>query len=839
MAAARQIVKKFTSFLGLDERSSDLVIDPNYATAFESAQITRNTSIEKSPGYKALLDNLAYAGSARFGRINQDTGQIENEYIGISNTVSRRIEGTFTVAYTGSLAGVELSITTGEDDSTITLRIRESETSVYTKDLGKALDESSSVTLADLKTEIDALSDYSVTISGTTSTPAALLPYVESLVFSSSSSAVITFYEWEEVNKTVTSPLAGNATNKGASDFENTSWVNSRGNLYLTNGYDDPLKYDGQTLYKVGLPRPSSAPSTSLVGGGSITDSGRQYSYTYIQIDNNGNLSEGQESAQAVAVTPSSQNVDVTLNNVVAGTGFNTNCAIVAGGQTGVTTITVDDGSGGANTMAVGDSAYFFDGVSSSYVTREVTARTATTITIDGAAVNVSDNAVISNNLRIAVYATTAQGLLRYNLVELPNNSFASTQVYRDSQNTITGNSLFVTPTNVPSLPPKARYITSFQNFLVLCGNNESVNTVYVSDIGNSYEGFDAFNRAFDCISGFGDRISGAGANDQFLFIGKSNSTFNVSGDLATFRIRVDQNRGDKGCESHHTIEPVSGYLFFLSSDGVYRVISGQTPEEMSAQIQPVFFFDVENVGSNFVLKRATAINDIDNQKYLLFLPTEELLDSTLVANDASRLFIYDYYRQSWARRPNINAAAGFVRINKEIWFTERRFGETTSSAESFSYRFANDVNSVLSYNDHVSATPFTFATAWTHLGDPEVFKKLMKIKIESLEPTPNDGFDLDVKIEFNFVRGLTTNQKNLTPGFSGEGYGLSAYGIAPYGDPDNQIQTLDSLMTMKNKKCFSWRVIMSNNKKNQNVKITGLAEDVSTPYRLTGGFKE
>jgi len=839
MAGPRDIVKKFTSFYGLDERSSDLIIDPKFATGFESAQITRNTSIEKSPGYKALVEDLAYAGIARFGRINDDTGQIEKQLIGISDTVSLKTSGTFTVSYSGSLAGVQLSITTGDDDETITFEIQESETVVYSKDLGKAIDETSPVTLAALKTEIDALTDYSATIVGTTTTPAALLPYEESLVFSSSSAAIITFSQWEEVNKTVTSPLAGNATNKGESDFENTAWVNYNGNLYMTNGYDSPLKYDGQTLYKMGLPRAEAAPGTAVVGSGSITDTGRQYSYTYLQVDANSGVFEGQESLQSASVALTADDVTVTVANIQAGSGFNTNCAIVAGVQSGVNTITVDDGSGGSHTMQVGDTAYFFDGVSSEYVEREVTAIAAGTITVDGAAVDVADNAVISNNLRIPIYATTAAGLLRYNLVELPNNSFAATQGFLDDVNVITGLPFYLQPSITPSLPPNGRYITTFQNFLVIGGVSDAVNTVYVGDFGVSVEGFDAFRRSFDVISGAGDRVSGLGANDQFLFVGKSSSSFNISGDMSTFRIRVDQNRGDKGCESHHSIVPVGGYLYFISSDGVYRIISGQTPEEVSAQIQPVFFSDIQNVGSDFVLKRATAINDVDNQKYILFLPTEDLLDGTLVATDASRVFIYDYYRNSWARRPNLNAAAGYVMLDDGIWFCERRFGDESSSAESFTYKFSSDINSVQSYNDHVVATPFEFSTAWTHLGDPEIYKKLIKVKIESLESTPNDGFDLDMDVEFNFIKGLTVNSKSLRPGFSVEGYGLSSYGVSPYGDPDNQVQTLDSVMQMRYKKCFSWRLVMTNTSKNQNVKITGIAEDVSTPYRKSGGIKE
>jgi hypothetical protein len=101
--------------------------------------------------------------------------------------------------------------------------------------------------------------------------------------------------------------------------------------------------------------------------------------------------------------------------------------------QVSVSTITVDDGSGGSHTMKVGQTAYFYDSVSASFVTREITAVAATTITIAGAAVTVADNAVISNNLRIMILRTVSTGTIYKFVAEIPNNSFSATQVYTDA----------------------------------------------------------------------------------------------------------------------------------------------------------------------------------------------------------------------------------------------------------------------------------------------------------------------------------------------------------------------------------------------------------------------
>ena len=137
--------------------------------------------------------------------------------------------------------------------------------------------------------------------------------------------------------------------------------------------------------------------------------------------------------SDAVSITTSiTEDINVTVDYIDDSTGYNTDCAIVAGAQTGVTQITVDDGAGGSHTMQVGQTAYFFDSSSSAFVEREITAVDSTTITIDGANVNVSDNEVISNNLRVNIYRTASGGTLFKLVTSLANDSFETTAAYRD-----------------------------------------------------------------------------------------------------------------------------------------------------------------------------------------------------------------------------------------------------------------------------------------------------------------------------------------------------------------------------------------------------------------------
>ena len=181
-------------------------------------------------------------------------------------------------------------------------------------------------------------------------------------------------------------------------------------------------------MYRAGMPLPATAATLSL-GGTGITDTAIKYIYLYKQIDNRGNEVLGVESDPSASVSPANQTITGTFSNIVASQEFNTGCAIVNGVQAGTSIITVD----AAHTFKIGDTAYFYDTATSAYVERPITATGATTITISGGVVSVADNAVISNNLRIVIYRSTASGNLYYKVAEIPNNSFSATQTYADS----------------------------------------------------------------------------------------------------------------------------------------------------------------------------------------------------------------------------------------------------------------------------------------------------------------------------------------------------------------------------------------------------------------------
>lgn len=840
-----QIIRNFSSFGGLDLRTSELIKERVYATYFLNAQQKQSTAVEKRAGTKALMPSggsLSTAGNLGFveyGRVNTTNGQVSTEKVKIGSTLYRETAGIFRIAYSGASSYVLINFSLSSSTNTFHFVITDASSTVLDFDCGTSINEVSFKTLGNLQTAINALTGYTCTIpSGSISFRAALLPITVDLRINTGSSADINFSEWTAVNTTVTAPFSNTAANAAASHYENPSCVNLNGCLYIATGYDDLQKYDGQTLYRAGLPKASFNGNVTLAGTG-YTDTNVQYFVLAVQKDAQGNLIYGEMSTASNTVSPTNQTATITVNNILAGSGFNTNCAIVNGNQTTVTTLTVAN----TNTLQVGDTAYFYDQVSASYVERLITARTLTSITIAGAAVTVSNNDVISNNLRLKLLRTTAGGSFKYELlrsgstvvVELPNNSLSATQTYADAN--ATRGSQFFDQLITPTLPNKCRYITAHQNLLVMAGDPLNVNTVYFADVDYP-EGFDQLRSSFDCLSGNTDQIRGLGTNNEILAIFKTNfsigSIFAVAGVLQQGQYRVDIVSKNLGCVSHHTIREIEGFLYFLSERGAYKASSGQLPEEISFSIRPVFSDVIPNTTSFYVYRRATSIVDTKNQKYLIFLPDETVFNGRLASGTNSRCYAFDYFRNSWAEWSQINAAAGFVVQNDTVYFAERRVDGTSGITESYVYAFMGNSQAVY-YNDHNLSIPWQFGSVWEANQDPSNFKLFLRTKLLSLEPSVSSTFQIDYQFEINYIANVGITNASFYVGSQLYGYGLSAYGSDPYGDPASPLEPLIKNRAVKAK---SGRFVLSNSAISQNVVLSGYQMEVAMPY-VKGTLKD
>ena len=822
--------KRYLNHFGIDLKSTDIVRQEQFASDMKNAQYTKEGAIEKRKGYKAHATTQGGYGLTTYNRISTTDGTASQEMLAIGQTVYRFKKTTMNVSYTGTSASATISIFFDTATDQYRCQVVEATNVLVDQALGLGYDTGSPYTVASLVTVIDALANFTCTATGDTSTPAAFLKIVRDFDLSSSggAAAIIAGY-WEAVNCPTTNPLAGSNTNRNSSAWENVSTTQIQNCVFFANGYDNVLKYDGQTLYRAGLPEVGSV-SAALGGAGAITGSNYLYKVRYVQFDAAGNLIEGNINATTNLLSPAAQSIDVTVANVLASTGFNTNCAIVNGLQTGVTTITVD----AFHTMKVGDTAYFFDGVSSSYVTRTVTAIGGTTITISGAAVNVADNAVISNNLRIGIYRSKTSGstpTIWYSVAEIPNNSFAATQVYNDDLADASLGAQLIEPVTDRSPPPKGKYISVFRNQVILAGNLTFPNTVYYSDIDGPEYFPDGINN-FDVDSPIGDQITGLAPTNEAFAIFKDKSIQIMSGDLANANFRVDQLTSDLGCIAHASIQEVRGQLMFLSDRGVYAMVGGQLPQPVGDKIEPVFDINASLAASQLLkLKRAVAFNDRDNERYILYLPAESATSGSVHPNSNSVLYVYDYRRQAWLKWTNINMAGGMTLYENALHFSERRYSSFAGAVVSYLYRVHN-LNDAYDYQDDSSFIDFEYSSTWEALNEPSVLKRFLRIRIFSLEELVNNDLLLDVRTEINYIKDATHAQFNFQ--FTGGGYGIASYDdTTPYGDPAESV----GKHRLGQGRVRSLRMRFLNQREQENVNITGWELEIANPFRP--GFKQ
>lgn len=841
MASNYTHVKNFSEFLGIDLKSSDITRPRQFFSGGKNVMLTNRTGIVKRFGYQYKSGEVGGNGLETYVRINQETGAEEPEIVAISDRLHRLVVSSFDVSYGGASDDVIFSLfydsvlgvfrCTIEIDGVLTLD----------SDLGHGVDESPIKTIGDLAAEISLLPGFSVTVNGDNTAPAAFSEITRARSIQAGETESFEYMYEEEVNKTVSSPLAGSLSSRSLPEYENASTVNLNGVLYVGNGYDEIHKYDGQTFYRAGLPK-GTAPSVTLVPG-AITDTSIVWSHTYTQVDAAGQFIEGEMSEDSGGYSPAGENANVVLVNLEDDSGFNTNCAISTASQVSVNTITVDDGLGGPHTLKVGDTAYFYDGASAVYVEREVLAVAANSITIDGLPVDIANDAVISNNLRIALYRTTASGFTKYLVAEIPNNSFTPNQTYADGLPSASLGEEFIDPIYPPNLPPRGKYVTTYRNLLIISGQPLAPNLVSFSDEPN-IEAFPAATHAFSFKTLNGQVITGVGGNNEHLCVFKRNAIASAAGDLTNLNFRVEQiTAGGIGCVAHATIQEVGeGILYFLSERGPYQIVGGQLPNPvgavrmasgvMSSRIEPYFTARGQTIDKVPILKRATAIYHSENNHYLLFIPCEDG-DGTAEANNNSIIWAYDTSKGAWLPQwENMDASGGLAILNGRLFWSERGFSAFYGDTRS---RLAMQLKTSdpFDFADHTDPIKWDVDTHWESLGEPGIFKKFLRMMLYALEEVENDSFTIRLRSEVNYFPGVVSTDMSITSGEGGSyGYGYGPWGEFPWGNPSEP----EKKVKLKSDHAKSMRFRFSNDEIHRNVIITGYELECVAPFKE---FKE
>lgn len=825
--------KRYKNHYGLDLKATDLNRLPGFASEILNAQYAKSGEIVKRPGYQAHGANSVGYGLFTYERRNPSTGAAAPEVVGVGQGASKLLFTTLTVNYTGSDDTAIFNLFYDPDTEVYRCQILVGDTNVLDMDLGLGFDEASPVDIDDLRDAINLIPDFTASVTGDDTVPAAFLKIVRDFDLTQGDASSDAAY-WSAINTTVSNPFNTYYGTRNADDFEITAGVVISNVLYISAGGKDYVhKYDGQTLYRAGLPSfPSLIAAVTATAGlpnGTYIWQGR-----YAQKDAAGNTVEGNLLSTVVGTAAASFKVDLQVNNIQAGSGFNTNCGIVAGAQVTVNTITVDDGSGGLHTLKVGDTAYFFDAVSASYVERAITAKSNTTITIAGAAVTVADNAVISNNLRIQLFRNKTLGTVFYELVELPNNSFAATQNYLDNTADSALSNQLIEPVTDRSAPPLMKYISAFQNQMVGGGGDSMANDIAWSDVdGPEYFPSDSNSQNLETIAG--DTIQGMSPCNEVFAIGKGESMCIMSGTIADNKLRFDWLAGSIGVIAHNTMKDVEGHLCWMSDRGPYTMVAGQLPkplgenEDGGGRLEPICDQGSLSDDQKLIFKRAIAVNHRDAQKYVIFFPAESESGGNKYTNGNSLLYVWDYAAGfdtgAWLRWSNMDFSSGAVIFGDEFYFQERRYSDFASAVHHVLYR-RHTLIDAWSYEDNNQVIEWTYSGNWEALGESGVFKKYLRIRVYQAGDTPNNAATLNIVTESNYIRD--TSYADFDVESNGDGYGSGDYGNAPYGNPSEPFFT----NKLSGGRFYSQRVKFSNSEHQANCHITAWEVEIAAPFK-------
>ena len=816
-----RLKKSFNNILGVDLRVSDLLRSDGAATDVDNVMYRQTGALSKRKGfqYKTPKSNGG-SGLIKYNNIDISTGVITEELLTVDDDLNIYTTSTFTITYTGSnTAYYDMYLNAA--DSKFYFDIYDNNSRVLNADLGTG-EGASDTTVSALVSTINGLTNFTCSVTGSPTNPAAFIDIATNTSISSSGTTV-NFYDWTAVTTPngYTTPFSTHWAARNDTDFELVTHATVNDVLFIANGYDELHKYDGNRVYRAGLPTPATPSAADIAGTTFSAGEVYQYKYIYEYTDAKGNILTGNLSAAySHTVGAGTNDIDVTVSNLQEDQGFNTDQAVVNGAQNSVNTITVDAG----HDLQVNDNVYLYDGSTSTYVSRKVTATASTTITINGNAVDVADNAVISC-LKIYLYRTTDGGSLYYLVTELINDTDNNTQTYTDQTADGSLGAEFTPPVKERDLPPKARYIDVWRGQLVLTGDRENVNKVYYSDI-ESPEYFPQPANEFLVAAKLGGGNTGLKVLDNTLFVFKPESVITVSGDFGTDVFRVDTFSDEGiGCIAHATIKEIGGRVWFLGNKGVYSASSDNIRLE-SNPIEPKFS------ETSFNTKQAVSFHWIDRDMYVLLLPvistdgsSEDYFGSTSV------ILVYDKFRQAWLEWSSFNFLGGMAEFNDEIYISGRRLDPADSAAKNYHAKIL-ETGTEADYADHENAISFTYKSHWEALGEPSVFKKFLRLKLLSLDGSINDfetdDFSVDITTEHDY---LPSTVSSLTLDMSGgsAGWGAGAWGSFPWGEA--RLEAKGSKLASK--KAKSLRVIFANSNLKENVLISGYELEIAAPYDM------
>lgn len=793
MAVEHGIKKFYSSFRGLNEILDDVTRDAGFATEATNVRLLEDGSLSKRRGYKIFADDAGGYGVIAFDRIDPELGTITKEILILSGTLHRMRTAELTITNNNSNGqGVTISVAGDSTSGTSSTGWGSAPWGAFgwgdpagrgfqvLLDVAAVIDnngdttfaaeevvfylgdeiENPGLTIASLVTALNSSAHLTASASVETSTPAPFLELLNGETLAPGESLTLTYYYTEEVTKDSGAGLPlGFAAFKTDDDaiFVDTAIFNR--SLYVANGLDDLQQYDGQAFFKAGV-KPGTLPTTATGGAGNPNGT---YFHKVQPIfrDRNGLEHVGAISDSSASLSPSSQEIDMTITNVEDAEGYDARGGLASGAQTlspvgGSVTITLDDGSGGAHTVAAGDKVRIFnrDVATADYAEYVVTATTTTTIVVTSSVdIDLNDNDIVSTGIFLDVFRTVAGGTTFFLVERLNNNPFATTQAFTDDLADASLGARFLEPLRIPGIPAKTRHVTTFNNSLVLGNSPTDPNKVYYSE-PDAPTNFPVLND-FLTESNDGGFITALTQSNETLIIFRQRSIFTMTGDFSRDRINVNNlSSGGIGCKSHTSIQDINGVLFFLGDRGVYAMAGASLPQLVSDQVIKTLTTKRTLAAEALKLSRATAVHHVQDKQYILFIPAESTDAGNIHSTDFSLTLVYDYVKDNWTTWENVPFSSGVTYSGDTLWFSSREL-RTADTAVSYRVWKQHNDNQLHDYGDQLDGIRFFYGSGWESLGRPSIAKKFLRLKLHSFTdldiPIPISAFTVDATTEIDY----------------------------------------------------------------------------------------
>tara|TARA_B100000902_G_scaffold399965_1_gene474069 strand:- start:4879 stop:7716 length:2838 start_codon:yes stop_codon:yes gene_type:complete len=596
-------------------------------------------------------------------------------------------------------------------------------------------------------------------------------------------------------------------------ELENASFAQINNVMYISNGYEEVLKYDGEYIYSAGLPNTDKSLFTIPSTGGSTTDSSN-YKIVYEYTDYKGNIISSQPSEEIVL-----NNTTSSPNNTIT---WSVNNFLNTSNGSGIFKTKDTRGTFNAdvvtNNVLVKDKHPLYDSLPNSNAATDV------------------QKAKDEKRLRVKIYRSkkydTANGVVgQYYLVaDLPYDGASYTDTTTDDALNVF--LALVEPIKRHDPPPKGKYLSIFKNCLTTAGNPKDVNNVRYSlpsnastgEIGSEYFPDDENGIIID--SPFGDKITAIAPLRDLLYIFHTNSISVLGGQINLLEQPVSElltREGGIGCVSFHSIQEVKNTLYFLSEQGVYSIDASNAVQEASSLINTLF------VDKDLKKKRAVTVNWTDKDLIVMQLPKEAIIntvDNKLTHTvQGSLVIVYDYYKDAWLKWDNIDmAGAGLIYKNNLSFLTR------TSQGSEFKTMSTTDTK--YDYSDHTDAIDFQYETNWESLGEPTVPKKFLRLKMYAFDTDltfESPGFNMLIGIQKDYI---SSNLGEINFDFNTlatEGWGVSAWGEFGWGSAARPFLK-SKLVSGKTK---SLKLKFNNTNQNENVLVTNYEFEIAAPYGM------